>query len=89
MTQKQKRREFLLLLKIAWALLLLVLLPSAASAQKKGDGVIRLDETVIEGRVAKPNAFFINTRRAMVYESMMVKESFVPEISKAVRNGPF
>lgn len=63
---------------------------SAVFAQKKGgDGVIRLEETVIEGRVAKPNAFFINTRQAMVYDSMLIKESFIQEIPKAVKNGPF
>ena len=64
---------------------------STLLAQKKrgGDGVIRLEETVIEGRVAKPNAFFINTRQAMVYDSMLIKESFVTEIPKAVKNGPF
>ena len=60
-----------------------------ASAQEKQGGVIRLEETVIEGRVAKPNAFFINTRQALVYESMEIKESFVSEIVDAVRHGPF
>ena len=68
----------------------MLLIASAASAQKKGaGGVIRLEETVIEGRVAKPNAFFINTRQAMVYDTMTIKESFVKEIPAAVKNGPF
>jgi hypothetical protein len=60
------------------------------AAQKKGGGgVIRLEETIIEGRVAKPNAFFINTRQALVYDSMEMRESFVGEIKKAVKTGPF
>jgi len=74
------------------ALFLVVSLASMASAQKKkksSGGVIRLEETVIEGRVQKPNAFFINTRQALVYEVMELKESFVGEISKAVEEGPF
>ncbi len=74
-----------------WAGLVGVLLFAVAPdahAQKRG-GVIRLEETVIEGRVAKPNAFFINTRQAMVYESMEIKESFVSEIVDAVRQKPF
>ena len=63
---------------------------SLAQNKKKGSGgVIRLDETVIEGRVQKPNAFFINTRQALVYEEMEIKESFVAEIPKAVEGGPF
>ncbi len=58
--------------------------------EKRGSGgVIRLEETVIEGQVAKPNAFFINTRQALVYDSMEVRESFVKEIKKAVKAGPF
>lgn len=57
--------------------------------QKGTPGVIRLEETVIEGQVAKPNAFFINTRQALVYDSMEVRESFVKEIKKAVKAGPF
>jgi hypothetical protein len=68
----------------------LAAVPTGAAAQKKGPGgVIRLEETVIEGRVQKPNAFFINTRQGMVYEVMELKESFVEEISKVVDNGEF
>ncbi len=62
---------------------------ATAMAAKKGGGVIRLEETVIEGRVAKPNAFFINTRQALVYEAMDLEESFVKEIAKSVSKGPF
>ena len=66
--------------------------PSLALAEKptkKAGGVIRLEETIIEGRVQKPNAFFINTRQALVYEATEINESFLKEISKAVKNGPF
>ena len=62
---------------------------STALAKKKGGGVIRLEETVIEGRVQKPNAFFINTRQSLVYEEMELKESFVDEIIKVVEDGNF
>jgi len=65
--------------------------PSFASAQaKKGaGGIIRLEEMVIEGRVQKPNAFFINTRDAMVYKVLEIRESFVDEIPKAIDSGKF
>lgn len=62
---------------------------AAAQKKKSSSGVIRLEETVIEGRVQKPNAFFINTRQALVYEVMELRESFVAEIPKAVEEGPF
>ena len=83
--------------RIIRALLLVMIIVSfalSATAQKKkkkkgSSGVIRLEETVIEGQVAKPNAFFINTRQALVYDSMEIKESFVSEITKAVKSGPF
>jgi hypothetical protein len=65
--------------------------PRSASAQaKKGaGGIIRLEEMVIEGRVQKPNAFFINTRDAMVYKVLEIRESFVDEIPKAIDSGKF
>jgi hypothetical protein len=63
--------------------------PAVAQKKKSSGGVIRLEETIIEGRVQKPNAFFINTRQALVYESSELKESFVGEILKAVKDGPF
>ncbi len=69
---------------------LVALIGADTMAQKKtAGGVIRLDETVIEGRVQKPNAFFINTRQGMVYEVMELRESFVDEIAKVVENGEF
>ena len=83
--------KFLLSLFSAGVLAVVALGPTnRAVAQKKSSGgVIRLEETVIEGRVQKPNAFFINTRQALVYESSELKESFVGEILKAVKDGPF
>jgi len=58
-----------------------------AAAQKKKGGVIRLGEMTIEGRVQKPNAFFLSTRTALVFEAMELHESFVDEIPKVVDSG--
>ena len=80
------------IIRAVLAILIITLFALSAAAQKKkkgGGGVIRLEETIIEGRVAKPNAFFINTRQALVYDSMEIKESFLGEITKAVKTGPF
>jgi len=68
---------------------LTLLTVGSVSAQKRNSGVIRLEETVIEGRVQKPNAFFISSRQPLVYVVMELKESFISEISKAVESGPF
>jgi len=62
---------------------------AAAQAKKSAGGIIRLEETVIEGRVQKPTAFFINTRDQMVYKVMELRESFVDEIPKAIAGGKF
>ena len=84
-----KRNMVRRLLQIGLVILVAMSFASTLSAQKKnkaGGGVIRLEETVIEGRVQKPNAFFINTRQALVYESMALNESFVEEITKAAES---
>jgi hypothetical protein len=63
-----------------------------AQAQKKGGGgnkVIRLGEMVIEGKVRKPEAFFIETRAPLNTDLLEVKESFVNEIPAAVSDGTF
>ena len=62
---------------------------STLHAQDKKGGVIRLEVTTIEGRVQKPNAFFINTRRSLVYESIEVKDSFLQEVTRVVDSGDF
>ena len=86
--------QYIKIKKIIFVFLLFTLIFSfahAANAQKKkkNNGIIRLEVTTIEGRVQKPNAFFINTRQGLVYKSVKVKESFVGEISKVVDQGDF
>ena len=72
------------------AALVLSLTGSVSAQEKKSEsGVIRLEETVIEGRVQKPNAFFITSRQQLAYDIMEINESFVEEIAKAVEKGPF
>jgi hypothetical protein len=63
-----------------------------AQAQKKAGGggkVIRLGEMVIEGKVRKPEAFFIETRAPLNTDLLEVKESFVNEIPAVVSDGTF
>ena len=74
---------------VSMVLLTFLVGASAVTAQDKKGGVIRLEVTTIEGRVQKPNAFFINTRRSLVYESIEVKDSFLDEVTKVVDSGDF
>lgn len=52
-----------------------------ASAQQ---GVINLDETVIKGRIQKPEAFYILQNADLSYETLDPKKSFIPELLKTV-----
>lgn len=68
-----------------------LLAPHAANAQKKkrAPKVIQLEEIQIEGRVQKPNAFYILNRSNLGYEVMELRTSFVQEVVRAVRQKPF
>ncbi len=59
-----------------------------AMAQDQG-GVINLDETVIEGRIQKPEAFYILQHANLSYEEIEPKRSFIDELLKSVDRDPF
>lgn len=66
-------------------------LPSDAAAQppRRQPAVIELEEIEIEGRVQKPNAFYILNRSNLGYEVLDLRTSFVREIVESVRRDPF
>jgi hypothetical protein len=78
---------------VAAAFASLVALPSIAGAQGKKAGrgrkVIRIAETRIEGRIQKPQAFYILQRSNLNFEGLELKNSFVPKIIKSVDQAPF
>jgi hypothetical protein len=51
--------------------------------------VIQLEEIRIEGRVQKPNAFYILNRSNLGYEVLDLRTSFVREILRSVQRDPF
>jgi hypothetical protein len=74
------------------AALLLFAAPGAAQDKKKparAPKVIQLEEIKIEGRVQKPNAFYILNRSNIGYEVMELRTSFVREVIRSVRRDPF
>lgn len=73
------------------AVAVVVAMSSAVDAQKKrrGPRVITLEEIKIEGRVQKPNAFYILNRSNIGYRVMELRTSFVHEVIRSVRQEPF
>ncbi|MEM9191735.1 MAG: hypothetical protein AAGF12_21365 [Myxococcota bacterium] len=69
----------------------LLFAPSPAEAQERRGSprVIQLDEIRIEGRVQKPNAFYILNRSNLGYEVLDLRTSFVREIVRSVQQEPF
>ena len=78
---------------VAWlACVLTITSASVGSAQerkKRQPRVIQLEEIVIEGRVQKPNAFYILNRSNLGYEVLELRTSFVREVVKSVQKEPF
>jgi hypothetical protein len=63
---------------------LLLATPSDAEAQSargRQPRVIQLDEIRIEGRVQKPNAFYILNRSNLGYEVLDLRTSFVAQVA--------
>ena len=74
------------------ALLFVVMSTTAALAQggkKRQPRVIQLEEIVIEGRVQKPNAFYILNRSNLGYEVLELRTSFLREVVRSVQKEPF
>jgi hypothetical protein len=61
-------------------------LSSSVFAQQ---GVIDLEETVIEGRIQKPEAFYILQHANLDYEPFDKQPSFIPELLETVDEEPF
>lgn len=65
-------------------------IPSASAQARRGTPrVIQLDEVRIEGRVQKPNAFYILNRSSIGYEVLDLRSSFTREILRSVQSEPF
>lgn len=73
-------------------MLVLAALPAAPlGAQEEVDSsrVIQLGEEVIEGRIEKPEAFYILQPTNLNYEEAETEESFLPELLRTVEEEPF
>jgi hypothetical protein len=62
---------------------------AAQSRAPRTPHIITLDEFRIEGRVQRPNAFYILNRSSIGYEVLDLRTSFVREIIRSVQGEPF
>ena len=61
-----------------------------AAAPKAGTRkVIRLDTLTVEGRIQKPEAFYVLPRSNLSFDELQKTESFVPQIEKSAQREPF
>ena len=71
----------------------LILIPHARAARPGHHGappkVIELEAMVIEGKVAKPQVFYVLGRSRIQYEGIRLKRSFVERIVASARRNPF
>jgi hypothetical protein len=63
--------------------------PASAQERRRRRNVIRLSETKIEGRIQKPQAFYILQRSKLNFEGLELKNSFIPKIIESVEKAPF
>lgn len=55
----------------------------------KKDQTITLDETKIQGRMQKPEAFYILQHSELNYEVFETEPTFIPELLNSVEDEPF
>lgn len=60
---------------------------AAGGAKKKK--VIRLDAITVEGRIQKPQAFYILQRSTLNFDELNREESFIPKVEKSVDKDSF
>lgn len=87
-------RSFITFILAAGALALALFLTTSSEAEAQSSRgraprVIQLDEIRIEGRVQKPNAFYILNRSNLGYEVIDLRTSFVREVIRSVTDEPF
>ena len=73
---------------------MVVLVSAAALAQAPAGGgkkkkVIRLDAITVEGRIQKPQAFYILQRSTLNFDELNRAETFIPKVEKSVEKDAF
>ncbi|MCA9562919.1 MAG: hypothetical protein KC561_05490 [Myxococcales bacterium] len=74
---------------ILLCVVVLVTLLIAPASFAQGNRIITLGEEVVEGRLEKPEAFYILQPTNLNYEQAELEESFIPELLRTVEEAPF
>jgi hypothetical protein len=61
--------------------------PAGGAPKKKK--VIRLDAITVEGRIQKPQAFYILQRSTLNFDELNRAETFIPKVEKSVEKDAF
>jgi hypothetical protein len=61
----------------------------SAQGRRSGRRVIRLEAIKVEGRIQKPQAFYVLQRSSLNFEGLELKQSFIPKIVKSIEKEPF
>ena len=68
---------------------------ASAAAKKKvmlhlrRAGLLRLEAITVEGRIQKPQAFYILQRSNLSFEELNRSDSFIPKVIRSVEKDPF
>ena len=81
----------LFLCGVLWAMLTVGWSRSPALAQEQGKPrkVLKLDVITVEGRIQKPQAFYILQRSNLNFGELEKTETFLPKIVQSVNQKPF
>jgi hypothetical protein len=60
-----------------------------AAAVPKKKKVIRLDAITVEGRIQKPQAFYILQRSTLNFDELNRAETFVPKVEQSIEKDMF
>jgi hypothetical protein len=63
--------------------------PAQTGAPKPKKKVIRLDAITLEGRIQKPQAFYILQRSTLNFDELNRAETFIPKVEKSVEKDAF
>jgi hypothetical protein len=82
-------RTFLTLLLMLAAVPALAQDTGSSQSGTKKKKVIRLDALTVEGKIQKPQAFYILQRSNLNFEELNKPESFMPKVVESVDKQPF
>ena len=82
-------RWFLILTLVASSLAVAQAPAAAPAPAAKKKKVIRLDALTVEGRIQKPQAFYILQRSTLNFDELNRAESFIPKVEKSVEKDAF